>query len=90
MIRFNRTARTPIYCMIGTSEHIQRKYHNFTDRRKDAMRKMYEQQAKVRTDRAMKNEKMFEIRVKKSTKQLQPGDRVLMKKVITRNRIDGK
>ena len=42
-------------------------------------------------DRAARNEKMFGRRVKKSTSiMLQPGDRVLLKKVITRNKIGDK
>ena len=44
--------------------------------RKDAMRKMYEQQAKVMVDRAARNEKMFGRRVKNTSIMLQPGDRV--------------
>ena len=91
MMMFHRTARTPIDCMIGTPEPIRQRNHNFTDLRKDAMRKMCEQQAKVMADRAARNEKMFGRRVKNSTSiMLQPGDRVLLKKVITRNKIDDK
>ena len=91
MMMFHRTGKTPIYCMIGTPEPIRQRNHKFTDMRKDAMRKMYEQQAKVMADRAASNEKMFGRRVKKSTSiMLQHGDRVLPKKVITRNKIDDK
>ena len=55
------------------------------------MRKMFEQQAKMMADRAARNEKMFGRKVNKSTSiMLQHGDRVLMEKVITRNKKDDK
>ena len=87
--------------MIGTLEHIRQINHDFTDVRKDAMRKMYEQQPKVMANRGLRNEKMLARRVKKRPKETrkdqkstsikqQPEDRVLMKKVITRNKMGEK
>ena len=91
MMMFHRIARTPIDCMIGTPEPILHRNHNFTDMRMVAMRKMYEQQAKVMADRTVWNDKMHRKSVKKSTSiKLQHGDRVLIKKVITRNKIEDK
>ena len=91
MMMFYKTVRTPIDCMIGTPEPIRQRNYNFTDVRRDVIRKMYEQQAKVMKDRAVRNKKMFGRRVKKSKSiKLQPGDRVHLKKVITRNKIDNK
>ena len=84
---YQRSARTPIDCVIDLPSQSARR-HNFCEERKQAMRQMHEEQAYQMMKRHVRNEKNYNRSVRKTLDELDIGDRVLYKKMIKTNKID--